>query len=175
MHVAVGSTNPVKRRAVEHVVDARVTVVDVDSGVPEQPRGNAETVEGAERRAERALDAAGASVGVGIEGGVTEFDGTDGLFVVAWSAATDGDRWGRAASPSLRLPEPVARRIRAGGELGPVLDDLLEREGVKHEEGAAGVLTGGRVGRTDALATGVAGAVAPVLGEIDRAVGTASD
>ncbi len=40
MHVAVGSTNPVKLEAVEETLerfDPTVTAVAVDSGIPEQP------------------------------------------------------------------------------------------------------------------------------------------
>ncbi|MFC6730535.1 DUF84 family protein, partial [Natronoarchaeum mannanilyticum] len=52
MRVSVGSGNPVKVAAVEDaladVPGVAVESADVDSGVPEQPRGRAETIEGAE-------------------------------------------------------------------------------------------------------------------------------
>jgi inosine/xanthosine triphosphatase len=159
MRVAVGSGNPVKRDAVATVVDGRVAAVPVDSGVAEQPRGHAETLRGAKTRARRALAAGGFDVGVGLEGGVAEFDGADGLFLVMWGAATDGERTGVGGGPSLRLPDPVAERVRAGEELGPVMDDREGREGVGRDDGAAGVLTQGRIDRTGALAAAAAGAV----------------
>jgi inosine/xanthosine triphosphatase len=159
MRVAVGSGNPVKRDAVATVVDGDVVAVPVDSGVPEQPRGHAETVRGARTRARRALAAGEFHVGVGLEGGVAEFDGVAGLFLVMWAAATDGERTGVGGGPSLRLPDEVAERVRAGEELGPVMDDREGRDGVGRDDGAAGVLTDGRIDRTGALAAAAAGAV----------------
>ncbi|PSQ25936.1 hypothetical protein BRD03_12730 [Halobacteriales archaeon QS_9_68_17] len=109
MHVSVGSANPVKVAATERALadrgEAVVESVPVDSGVSEQPTGHAETAEGARNRAERALADGGYDLGVGIEGGVARFDGTDGLYLVMWAAVADGDRMGRGAGPSLRLPD----------------------------------------------------------------------
>lgn len=179
IRVAVGSTNPVKVAATERalrrgdaVSAAAVESVRVDSGVPDQPRGIEQTVTGAETRARRALEGGGPDgdgdgrrydLGVGIEGGVAEYPGVDGLYLVMWAAVTDGDRLGRGGGPSLRLPERVAERVRAGEELGPVMDDVTGREGVKREGGAAGVLTEGHTDRERALAEAVAGALGPVV------------
>jgi len=171
MRIAVGSGNPVKREAVERVVgdgagvglggSVAVERERVDSGVSEQPRGRAETVTGAETRAERALAAGGYDLGVGIEGGVADAAAAPGLYLIMWAAATDGERTERGAGPSVRLPASVADRVRDGAELGPVMDDVLGREGVAREGGAAGALTGGRVDRATALSTAVAGALGP--------------
>lgn len=162
MDVAVGSGNPVKRAAVARALpDAEVTAVPVESGVSEQPVGPAETVRGARNRAERALD--GHDLGVGIEGGVARLEGVDGLWLVMWAAATDGERWGTGGGPSIRLPEAVARRVDDGEPLGPVMDDVAGREDLGEKEGAAGVLTDGVVDRKGALVTAVAGALGPFL------------
>jgi len=163
MRVAVGSTNPVKRRAVESALDSEVETVLVDSGVREQPRGRAETVAGARTRAERALRADGYDYdyGVGIEGGVAEFGAADGLFLIMWAGVADGERVEVAAGPSLRLPDGVAARVREGAELGPVMDDVLGESGVARRGGAAGALTGGRLDRESALSAAVAGAFGP--------------
>lgn len=165
MHVGVGSGNPVKRRAVERVVGERgtVTPVAVDSGVAEQPRGHAETVRGAETRAANALAVGAFDYGVGLEGGVADFEGVPGLHLIMWGAVTDGDRTERAAGPSLRLPDAMADRVRAGAELGPVVDGELDESGVARDRGAAGVLTDGHLSRADALAAAVAGAFGPFL------------
>jgi len=166
MHVAIGSENPVKLNAVERVVtEAEAVAVAVDSGVPEQPWGREETVEGARNRASAALSATDADYGVGIEGGVAERDVPGGLWLVMWVAVTDGRTTHFGAGPSIRLPESVAKRLRDGEELGPVLDDELGREGLSKQEGAIGVYTAGRVGRTDALEDAVAGAFGPFLRE----------
>ena len=165
VRVVVGSGNPVKRRAVLSAFpDATVELVSVTSGVAEQPRGHAETIAGAENRARNAYETvAEADYGVGVEGGVARFDGTDGLFLVMWAAVTDGDRTGRGAGPSLRLPDDVAARVEDGAELGPVMDDTLDEEGVARKGGAAGAFTGGHLPRTDALADAVCGAFGPFV------------
>jgi len=167
MFVGVGSTNPVKREATEAAIGTMpglsVDAVDVDSDVPEQPRGHEETARGARQRARRALDGGGYDLGVGIEGGVAEFDGVDGLFLVMWAAVTDGDRVEVGSGPSIRLPEGVADRVDAGEELGPVMDDVYGRENVATQEGAAGVLTGNAISRSEALETAVAGALGPFV------------
>jgi non-canonical (house-cleaning) NTP pyrophosphatase len=172
--------------ATDQFVDATVRAEPVDSGVSEQPRGHAETRRGAVTRAVAAHET-GADLGVGIEGGVGSFDpvtaaevangapagATDGagdaapesaggdLSLLVWAAVTDGTEVGVATGPSFPLPPAVARRVRDGEELGPVVDDLLDESGVARGRGTAGVVTGGRVDRRDALRTAVAGALAP--------------
>jgi inosine/xanthosine triphosphatase len=169
MHVAIGSENPVKVNAVERVVpDAETTAVAVDSGVPEQPWGREETVRGARNRANAARSATDADYGVGIEGGVAEREAPGGLWLAMWAAVTDGERTQFGAGPSIRLPDTVAERLRDGEELGPVLDDELGREELGKQEGAIGVYTAGRVGRTGALVDAVAGAFGPFLRESGR-------
>lgn len=164
MHIGVGSRNPVKRRAVEQVFsDATVESVAVASGVSEQPTGHAETVRGAENRARAVLDTGDYDYGVGLEGGVAEFDGTDGLYLVMWAAVTDGERVGHGAGPSIELPTHVAERLRAGEELGPVMDDILGTDDIAKKEGAAGALSGGHLDRASALGSAVAGAFGPFV------------
>ncbi|WP_435073014.1 DUF84 family protein [Halorubrum sp. HHNYT27] len=183
MRVGVGSGNPVKRRAVELAFESSrgdalvdglpgdpttvsIESVPVRSGVSEQPTGHAETVAGAENRSEAVLGTDEYDIGVGIEGGVARFDGTEGLFLIMWAAVSDGSRTGRGAGPSLELPADIAARIDAGEELGPVMDDVLDTTGIAKRGGAAGALTGGRVDRADALASAVAGALGPFVSEL---------
>ncbi|UWG51873.1 Inosine/xanthosine triphosphatase [Halalkaliarchaeum sp. AArc-CO] len=186
MRVAVGSRNPVKRRAVQLAMKsdadgfgdgAVVERVDVDSGVDEQPTSHAETRTGAEVRAERAYAAGEYDLAVGIEGGVARFpDGSAGSkrdgdgpsdreepFLIMWAAVTDGDRIGTGTGPSIALPTGIADRIDAGEELGPVMDDVLGTSEIAKKQGAAGVFTGGRVDRAEALSQAVAGALGPFV------------
>jgi len=166
MHVAIGSENPAKIAAVERVrPDARLTAVTVDSGVAEQPWGRAETVQGAKTRASAALKTTDSDTAVGIEGGVTERTTPAGVWLIMWAAVTDGTATHFGSGPSIRLPEPVADRLRDGEELGPVLDSELDRDAVGRQEGAIGVYTGGYVSRTEALADAVAGAFGPFATE----------
>ncbi|MFC7069284.1 inosine/xanthosine triphosphatase [Halobaculum lipolyticum] len=175
MRIGVGSGNPVKREATERAVagsdgfgdGAVVAACPVPSGVREQPRGTAETRTGAINRAEAVLGAGGDyDLGVGIEGGVAEYDADDRLFLVMWAAVADGDRVGVGTGPSLVLPDAIAGRVRDGEELGPVMDDVLGEDDVAKKQGAAGALTGGRVDRTDALRTAVAGALGPFVTDL---------
>ncbi|QLH77490.1 inosine/xanthosine triphosphatase [Halosimplex rubrum] len=166
--IAVGSENRVKVAATERVAGelfdggAETVAVAVESGVPEQPRGRTETVTGAENRAARALETdSNADYGVGIEGGVAGLDERPGLYVIMWAAVSDGDGLERGGGPALRLPDHIAERVRAGEELGPVLDDVLGTENLKGRAGAAGVLTGGAIDRESALVHAVAGAFGP--------------
>ncbi|MDG5775837.1 inosine/xanthosine triphosphatase [Haloarculaceae archaeon H-GB2-1] len=168
MDIAVGSTNPVKVAAVRTALDGYATAVaavGIDSGVSEQPFGRAETVEGARNRAHAARDATSAALGIGIEGGVTDLDDCSGLWLVMWAAATDGEETALGSGPALQLPEEVAARLRAGEELGPVMDDRLDTDGIAKREGAAGVLTDGIIDRESSLVHAVAGAVGPFVRE----------
>ncbi len=82
-----------------------------------------------------------------------------------WGAATDGERTERGGGPTLRLPDRIASRLEEGEELGPVMDDVLGREGIAESDGAAGVLTDGLTDRARALGEAVAGSVGPLLVE----------
>ncbi|GAA0191861.1 DUF84 family protein [Halobaculum roseum] len=190
MRIGVGSGNPVKREATERAVagaggpggngdgfdgdadglgdDTVVEACPVPSGVSEQPVGHVETRTGAVNRANAVLDENGETydLGVGIEGGVAEYAGSDGLFLVMWAAVADGERVGVGTGPSLALPGSIAARVRDGEELGPVMDDVLGESDVARNQGAAGALTGGRVDRTDALRTAVAGALGPFVTDL---------
>lgn len=188
MRIGVGSGNPVKRRAVEQALGLQaadetesaiasalgdephndtdqmaVEAVPVSSGVSEQPVGHTETIAGARNRATAVINAGSYAYGVGIEGGVARVDGADDLFLIMWAVVSDGAQSGRGAGPSIALPEPLADRVDAGEELGPVMDDALGTTGIAKRGGAAGALTHGRVDRADALATAVAGAFGPFV------------
>ncbi|USZ69134.1 inosine/xanthosine triphosphatase [Halorussus salilacus] len=185
MRIGVGSTNPVKRDATEAalagvpasaadsvavesvaVESVAVESIAVESGVSEQPFGERETVTGARNRAENVLDAGEYDLGVGLEGGVAEVEGADGLFLVMWAAVADGERTGLGGGPQLRLPESVAERIREGEELGPVMDDVLDMDDVAKKQGAAGALTAGVIDREGALESALAGALGPFVTEL---------
>lgn len=166
--VVVGSENPSKVGAVRAVmaeVDAtcRVDAVAVDSGVPAQPWGEAETRAGALNRARRALEAGG-DLGVGMEGGLEQRDGR--LYVTCWCAVVD--RHGQestALGAAMPLPDRVAAEVgsAAGAELAPVIDRLAGREGTGKVFGAIGLLTGGLRNRQDAWEDALVYALTPWL------------
>lgn len=152
MKVVVGSTNPVKVGAVEiafreYYPECRVTGVKVSSGIAEQPLSEAETVRGARNRAEAAV--AMGDFGVGLEGGVSEIEGE--MFECAWCVVVDktGKR-GVGGGLYFELPKKVAERIKAGGELGPIMNELTGEENVKEKAGAIGIFTKGKLDRKTA-------------------------
>ncbi len=94
MHIAIGSKNPVKQLAAETVLaplfpGTRFLTLDVPSGIPAQPWGDAETRTGALNRAHAALERSGADMAVGFEGGLirTEL----GIMTCAWCAVVAAD------------------------------------------------------------------------------------
>ncbi|WP_216317562.1 inosine/xanthosine triphosphatase [Deinococcus aestuarii] len=164
MRVRVGSLNPAKVRPVREVFgawwpDAEVEGVAVPSGVPEQPVGEAQTREGAVNRARAAL--VGADWGVGLEGGVS-FEGEEAR-LFGFVAVARGHRVEVARTAEVRLPPVVAARVRAGEEVGPVMDGVLGTVDVKRGVGSVGVLSRGLVTRADVWRQAVAFAAVPFL------------
>ena len=164
---AVGSTNPAKVDAVRRSLarlshECALEAVDVPSGVGMMPLGEAETREGALARARAALERTTAEVGFGLEGGAI-LDGDRAWLTAHVVAVTRDGRIGEAAWGRMRLPRVAAERLRAGEELGDVIDDLFNARESKRQTGAIGLLTEGAVSRTDAFADLVAMACAPFL------------
>ncbi len=160
MKIAVGTKNPAKIAAVRQVIErawpeCELVSVSVPSGVSEMPLSDEECLLGARNRARLARSEAGADLGFGLEGGVQEM--SEGLMLVSWVVASHEDgREGVSGSARLPLPEKIAQRVRAGEELGPVMDDLVKQTNTKHRSGAAGILTDELATRTEMFATAVA-------------------
>jgi len=158
--VAVGSTNPAKVEAARRAIQAawpgaRLIPLAVHFS-------DTEGRQGALARAVAARQAADADYGVGLEGAVN--DGPEGMALTNWVAIISREgRASLASGGSLPLPECIAREIRAGQELGPIMDRLTGRERTKEQEGAFGYLTCGVVPRTLAFQVGVGLALAPFL------------
>jgi inosine/xanthosine triphosphatase len=167
MRIAVGSTNPVKIEAVRSVVErvwpgAEIVQRAVASGVPAMPMNDADCLAGARNRAKAARIAEDATLGIGLEGGVNLEPA--GLMLLGWVVAVDG-RGGEGVGGTARLPlpAPIAERVLAGAELGPVMDELLGQHNVKQKGGAVGALTAGLVLRKETFAVAVAYALAPFV------------
>lgn len=161
VRIAVGSTNPAKVHAARDgaarmLGEVEATGVHVPSGVSAQPHGDEEMIAGAEARASRALAAvAGASYGVGLEGGVDEHGGR--MFACAWCAVADrSGRLSLACTGRFELPPAVAELVRQGVELGDADDRVFGRANSKQQEGAVGLLTRGRFTRASFYAEAVA-------------------
>ncbi len=155
MRVVVGSKNPVKIEAVKEAFEqfytTKIEVVgsQVNSGVPEQPWGEEETIRGARNRAQESLTMNGVDYGVGLEGGVMELEGK--LFECAWVVIKDcNGKEGVGGGLYFELPDLVATKIRQGGELGPIMDELTKEKDVKKKGGAIGIFTKGKLTRKQA-------------------------
>jgi inosine/xanthosine triphosphatase len=166
--IAVGSKNPVKlaaARAVATRLVSSITVeaIDVPSGVPDQPFGDAETIRGAIARARGAREKLDSDFGVGLEGGVVEME--DGsMRTCAWAAVVSrSGRHGVGGSLAMPLPDSVAEMIRGGMELGHAMDKLTSATNTKHGAGAVGILTAGLVDRQAAYEVLVAYAMSVFL------------
>lgn len=152
MKVVVGSNNPVKVGAVEAALrqyypDSEVVGIKVDSGISEQPMSEEETIEGATNRARAALG--DGDFGVGLEGGVTTIGGV--MFECAWCVVMDKNgRKGMGGGLYFELPKKIAEKIMAGGELGPIMNELTGVDNVKEKSGAIGIFTKGRLDRKTA-------------------------
>ncbi len=162
---AVGSINPAKVAAVREALGklaprCAVVAQDVPSGAGAQPFGDDATRAGAIERARRALATGASDIGFGLEGGV-ELDG-ERVWLLSWVAAVDpSGREGYASGLRMLLPPALAAGLRAGAELGTLVDTMFGVTDSKSASGAIGLLTAGAVSRTDAFADLVAMSLAP--------------
>lgn len=151
MNIAIGTTNKAKTEAVEVIArkyfeDSIFTHVKAASEVSDQPISNVETRLGAMNRAKNAMITTGAQLAFGLEGGVTEID--DDMYVCNWGALTvAGGETFTAAGAQIILPKEIAQEIRAGRELGPVMEEFTKRRDIRQGTGAVGIFTQGLVSR----------------------------
>lgn len=174
MRVVVGSTNPVKVEAVTEAFhkywpECVVVGMEVNSGVGSQPMSERETINGARQRAYTVLEAdQTADYGVGVEGGVTTIDptspnwtgsrgGKGKLFECAWACVVERSADAKAKEGKeglggglyFELPSKIAAKILAGGELGPIMEELMKFD-VKRTSGAIGIFSKGQLDRKNA-------------------------
>lgn len=168
MRVVVGSTNPVKIKATTKAFkkafgkNIEVYSVATNSQVPAQPLTDSETFKGALHRAKRAKEKINADFGVGIEGGVHKHK--HGIFSNAWVVVIDKiGNVGSGTSARFQLPNRVIKLMSGGKELGEVIDDLVGGRGIKKKGGAYGVLTEGKLTRSQAYEQGVLCALMPFI------------
>ncbi|NCO12174.1 MAG: DUF84 domain-containing protein [Candidatus Pacebacteria bacterium CG_4_10_14_3_um_filter_34_15] len=167
MHIFVGSHNPVKINSVinassETWPEVKVEGFDVPSGIPEQPRGDAVTKKGAINRA-KAVFVEGLKkyevdhfkfaedevLGVGLEGGI--FEDEDGqMWSTVWAVVVDKTGFMEFANGArFKVPEIVAKKIRNGEEMGPVISQIVGEVDVRKKQGMIGIATKGFVDRTE--------------------------
>lgn len=160
MTIFIGSTNPVKINAVVSAASetwptVEVKGFDVPSGIPEQPIGDDQTRMGAHNRALRALERGLQELkqreqvlGIGLEGGVIMMG--DEMWSTVWAVVVD-QTGATFASNGARFPVPpiVAERIKAGEEMGPIVEHVVKQADVRKKQGMIGIITKGFVDRTE--------------------------
>ena len=172
--IAVGSSNPAKIRSVQQAfqqitsVELELIGCSVESGVSDQPMGDAETKLGAKNRAMSSFevykkdhDGKEPHFAVGLEGGIEEQDndlvcmawmviyGRRTDQVLAWMKAKDCTKykikevytWGCSKTGSFVLPPPITKLVKEDGlELGDADDQVFSRIKSKHGSGTVGIL-----------------------------------
>jgi inosine/xanthosine triphosphatase len=162
LRVNVGSENKIKIDAAGNVLakfydEVQMAGVDVDTGVPEQPRGD-ETRKGAMERARLALGEA--DLGIGLEAGV--FETADGLYDVQYCAIIDRrGRYTVGHGSGFRYPPEVATKVRSGVSVGQAFRELYDWEKEGKKLGAIGFLTKGALSRTELAEQAVMAAMVP--------------
>jgi len=171
MRVAVGSENPTKVLAVEDVMrkiygDVEVFGLGVDSGVPDQPVGIDEIVEGAVNRARRALERGKADLGVGIEAGIYRFPRTitGYLDIQVCAVASPDGLITIGHGPGFEYPPAVIEKIlNEDVEAGLAMGGLVDDPELKKKIGAIGVLSRGLLTRRELNSIAVLMAMIPRL------------
>ncbi|WP_347838657.1 inosine/xanthosine triphosphatase [uncultured Draconibacterium sp.] len=167
MKIVVASKNPVKLNAARlgfetYFDNVEVKGIEVESGVSDQPKSDAETLAGAENRVNIAKqNYADAAFWIGIEGGI-EY-GVSGIEAFAWIVIKAAENYGRARTTSFQLPPQVAEYIKEGYELGEANDIVFNQVNSKQKSGAVGLLTNGKVSRTVLYKQAVELALIPFL------------
>lgn len=146
--VIVASKNPVKVEAVTKgfrkllpSASLEFEGVSAPSNVPDQPRGDDETLLGAKNRAEKAKQARpDADYWVGIEGGIGSNDRGTEVFAWVYIINKDG-KAGYGKTGSFYLPDVITRLLDEGLELGEADDRVFNQVNSKQNSGSIGILT----------------------------------
>jgi inosine/xanthosine triphosphatase len=167
--IVVASTSPAKVDAVHAAIEriekidpafSRTTVrtLSADGVAPAMPMTDRATLDGARARAAAAARTASAPfLAIGLEGGLSL---EPLVTLTSWAAVTDGTRWGFGAGGRIVLPESVTQAVKAGRELGDVIDEMAGAH-IRGTRGAWGWLTRDLVSRRHALLTATLAALAP--------------
>ncbi|WP_414469512.1 inosine/xanthosine triphosphatase [Methanobacterium sp. ACI-7] len=170
MNIIIGSKNPVKIKAVQNILEkiyneVSVNGVDVDSGVPDQPFGKDETIQGAINRAKNAYSPE-FDLSVGIESGLMGIsDSITGYIDLQWCAVFDGEKITLGVSSGFEYPPLVIEEVLKGLEVGNVMDKITGVDNLGQKEGAVSYLSKGMLNRTENTEQCVLTAMIPRMNE----------
>jgi len=164
--VAIGSTNPVKVKAVKSAfkkvwpkINFVFIPVEVNSGVSKQPMSDLECIKGARNRAKSAMKNSKSDYSVGLEGGLQKID--KDWFDSGWIVVINrkGEE-GIGSSIKMHTPKKMLRHIQKGLELGEVDDLLFDTKNSKQKQGHFGLMTKNKIDRSKAYRDAVISALA---------------
>jgi inosine/xanthosine triphosphatase len=174
--VIVASTNPVKINSVKlgfaEMFPSRLfdfKGIEAASGVSDQPIGHEETRLGSKNRVENSLKAyPDADWYVGLEGGCILEETIEGsgasMYCIAYISIFEKrtKRWSCSTTGRFLLPNPLAKLVADGMELGLADAKYFNRsESCKKQDGTIGHLTGGILNRTTYYSHAVSLALVP--------------
>jgi inosine/xanthosine triphosphatase len=154
MNVMVGSLNPVKLNATRNVLEKiygeiDISSKDVDSGVPDQPFGLVQTIEGAINRAKTAYTNE-CDLSIGIESGLMETPNTlTGYIDLQWCAIFDGKNITLGVSSGFEYPPEVIKEVLSGVEVGDIMDRITGVANLGTKKGAVSHLSRDMLNRTE--------------------------
>lgn len=149
--------------------EANVVARPVSTNVPAMPLTDWQLMQGARERALAVRDVLRArrleaEIYVGLEGGFhsISIEGEWHTFLRGWAYATDGKRGAFGASPSISVPDALAKKVIEGRrELGLVIDEVSGQRDIRSREGAWGVLSRDLVTRSMSFELALIAAFAP--------------
>lgn len=150
-------------------VDATVLARRVETTVPAMPMNDWELMQGARERALAVRDLLqaqrrSAEIYVGLEGGFhsISIEGEWHIFLRGWAYATDGKTGAFGATPSISVPQSLAKKVIEGKrELGLVIDEVAGVSDVRSRQGAWGILSRDLVTRAMSFEVALIAAFAP--------------
>ncbi len=174
IRITVGSQNPVKISAAHNAIAILFPGAEVisqgthaPSGVADQPMTDEETKQGAINRARFCQQQANideqlqADLYMAMEGGVDSFE--HGAATFAYMAIIYQDNLSLGRSAQLPLPNHVYQSLKAGQELGDVMDALFNTVNIKQKGGAISLFTAGKATRESVYTQAIILAMAPFV------------
>ncbi|PID78274.1 MAG: hypothetical protein CSA18_02310 [Deltaproteobacteria bacterium] len=157
LKICTGSENPVKLKALEIVStqffsssEIKITSINADSRVSEQPKSLEETLTGAVNRSINAFNSGLFQIGCGIESGIFREPHGRSFFNSTVCALFNGNKIYKGLGPGFKLPENLALMI---SEDGLELDEAVKKAGytdnerIGYDKGLIGILSKNKIDR----------------------------
>ncbi len=169
MKINIGSTNQNKVNAVrdafsKYFKNVKISAIEVDSGVSNQPMSMKDIVKGAKNRAVNAYTK-DCDFSVGVEAGLFVFPEVKTSYLdVNCCAIFDGRNFFLGLGPAFEYPEKVLHKIiTENKEASDAFDEFSGSKNIKHKEGIVGILTKGRMKRQEFIEQSVLMALTRVV------------